>query len=248
MPVDLTADCLSESQVQAVRKPYSGPANSKGERIYPNGAMLPGSELAWEPWIESGIPYFRDTFRYTGFFPAAGPSWNVTDFDFDRDYKRFGTMEPLYAGTAAPDLRKFKAAGGKLMIWQGWADVPIPPLMIVDYYETAERIIGGRKATQDLFRLFMIPSFGHGDNQGGVDTADYLSYLENWVERGRAPDMILGYRLKGQPTGMREWNRDSPIDPANVEFTRPLYPYPVQSRYKGTGDPNNADNFKPIVR
>jgi feruloyl esterase len=156
-------------------------------------------------------------------------------------------MQPLYASTTAPDLRKFKAAGGKLLVWHGWADAAVPPLAVVDYYQTAEKIIGGRKATQDFFRLFMIPSFGHGDNQGGIDTVDYLSYLENWVERSLAPDMMMGIHLKEQPAGTTEWNGHFPVDPADVGFTRPLYPYPTQSRYRGTGDPNNAENFIPMV-
>jgi hypothetical protein len=25
-----------------------------------------------------------------------------------------------------------------------------------------------------------------------------------------------------------------------------VYPYPVQARYKGTGDPNKAENFGPV--
>jgi feruloyl esterase len=28
--------------------------------------------------------------------------------------------------------------------------------------------------------------------------------------------------------------------------TRPLYPYPMVAKYKGTGDPNDAQNFEPV--
>jgi hypothetical protein len=34
-----------------------------------------------------------------------------------------------------------------------------------------------------------------------------------------------------------------PSDPALIGFTRPVYPYPLQAKYKGTGDPNKAENF-----
>jgi len=31
-----------------------------------------------------------------------------------------------------------------------------------------------------------------------------------------------------------------------VDFTRPVYPYPIRARYKGTGDPNDAASFLPV--
>lgn len=54
--------------------------------------------------------------------PDPGPSWRLSDFDLARDYRRFGLTESLF-GAANPDLRRFKAAGGKLLIYQGWNDV-----------------------------------------------------------------------------------------------------------------------------
>ncbi len=39
--------------------------------------------------------------------------------------------------------------------------VLFPVLAVVDYYEMAERIIGDRAATQDFYRLFMIPGRSH---------------------------------------------------------------------------------------
>jgi len=39
----------------------------------------------------------------------------------------------------------------------------------------------------------------------------------------------------------------TPLDPATpVAFTRPVYPYPLHAKYKGTGDPNDAANFAPV--
>jgi hypothetical protein len=36
-----------------------------------------------------------------------------------------------------------------------------------------------------------------------------------------------------------------PTDPASIGFTRPAYPYPLQAKYKGSGDPNKAENYGP---
>jgi len=235
--------CLSEAQVETIKSFYAGPMTSKGERIYEDGAMMPGSELSWEKWLFLGSSLGSETFRYLGFASDPGSSWNVGDFDFDRDYKRLGTMEALYTGSN-PDLRTFKAAGGKLICWQGWAEVPAPPLSVVHYYETVEKLLGGRRPTQDFFRLFMIPGLGHTGSEGGINlnTIDYLSYLEDWVENGKAPDKVVGARMI---TYELSRNPKLPLDPKLVRFTRPVYPYPVRAKYKGTGDPNKAENFEP---
>jgi hypothetical protein len=39
-----------------------------------------------------------------------------------------------------------------------------------------------------------------------------------------------------------------PLDPAMpVQFTRPIYPYPLYAKYKGKGSPNDAANFGPVA-
>ncbi len=244
-----SGNCLTKVQADAVRKVYSGPVDSKGKRLYTGGA-LPGSELNWIGNYVSrdGGPstYFRfmtDMFRFMNFMPDAGPRWKIGDFDWDRDYKRLGLMESLYSGSN-PDLRKFKAAGGKLLAYQGWADQSVLPLNLVDYYETAERTMGGRAATQEFFRLYMIPGMNHCLGGEGAHAVDYLSYLEAWVEQGKAPDMMLSAHPKPEVTQRQQYGAPPPTG-AQVQFTRPLYPYPMQPKYKGKGDPNDAANYVP---
>jgi feruloyl esterase len=170
----------------------------------------------------------------------------VKDFDFDRDYKRLGMMESLYSGSN-PDLRKFKANGGKLISYQGWADQSVVPLNVVDYYELAERTMGGRAATQDFFRLFMLPGVNHCRGGVGADAIDYVAYLEQWVEQGKAPDRLTARHVtpeafaKYTPT-----NYFFPLPAAEVQFSRPVFPYPLQARYKGAGDANDAANFEAV--
>lgn len=229
------AGCLTRAQVQAVKKIYAGPMTSNGENIY-TGGDVPGAELEWDFNPE----YWAELFRYGAFLPDPGPSWKARDFDFDRDYKRLGMMESLYTGSN-PDLRKFKARGGKLIAYHGWADHLQPGLNTIDYYETVEKTMGGPAVTQDFFRLFMLPGVGHCSGGAGADAIDYLSYLEAWVERGQAPDMMLSAHLK-PGTDITKF----PLEPAAVTFTRPVYPYPVQAKYKGSGDSNSATNFGPV--
>jgi feruloyl esterase len=272
--------CLTPAQVAAVTKVYSGPVNSKGNKLYISGAAL-GSEMGW---VDDGVlDYIRSDgsvggsegwalsyFRYM-VMPAAGPNWQLTDFDFDRDSKRFGsgTQESLLSA-ANPDLRKFKAAGGKLLIYQGWNDQSDLPQMTIDYYETVLRTMGGRANTEDFARLFVIPGMLHCTGGDGAFAIDYLTALEHWVEDGQVPDKLIGAhvddtylaRLGEEPTESKSFDIGSydgpakfmgalklklPLDPeVPITFTRPIYPYPLRAKYKGAGDPTDTTNFEPV--
>ncbi|MGB7601136.1 MAG: tannase/feruloyl esterase family alpha/beta hydrolase, partial [Candidatus Sulfotelmatobacter sp.] len=259
--------CLTAEKIEEVRKVYSGPTTSKGVKIY-TGGPLPGSELNWINDGRSGRfdAYVNDAgkvagwsgeyFRYIGFMPAPGPSWKAADFDFDRDYKRFGMAEELMGYADNPDLRKFKAAGGKMILYQGGADQSDIPTDAIDYYDTAEKTMGGRASTQDFFRLFLIPGMNHCLGGEGAWSIDYLSYLEDWVERGKAPAVMIGSHLdlgpfwrahSSEPDFFEQIERFRK-DPRNVKFTRAIYPYPVRAVYRGKGDPNRASNWAPVGR
>ena len=231
------SDCLSARQVKAVQDIYSRPHDSKGHAIAPRG-VFPGAELQWKDGFSDtwGDEFFRDT----ALLSTTGKAWKYTDFDFDNDYKRSG-VGVLYADNN-PDLRRFRDAGGKLLGYQGDTDMTEMPGAAFDYYETVEKTMGGPKATQDFYRLFAIPGMNHCGGGAGASTFDYLSYLEAWVERGQAPDVMIGAHLRDSSRAPLKM----PPDPASVTFTRPVYPYPLHAKYKGTGDPNDAANFGPV--
>jgi feruloyl esterase len=255
--------CLTQEKVDAIKKVYSGPTTSEGVKIY-TGGPLPGSELNWisdipgTAYVYGGdkvVPWSGEYFRYIGFMPAPGPGWNPQDFDFDRDYKRLRVAESLFGAADNPDLRKFKAAGGKMILYQGGQDESDIPTDAVDYYETAEKTLGGRPSTQEFFRLFLIPGMNHCLGGAGAWAIDYVSYLEDWVERGQAPAVMIGSHLdmdefrhahpSSEPNFAAEFEQFR-NDPHNVKFTRPMYPYPVRARYQGNGDPNKAASFAPV--
>jgi feruloyl esterase len=231
------ADCLSAAQVEAVDKVYSGPVTSKGKTLF--FGSMPGSELG-SAFL--GSRYSTEFFRYLAFLPDAGPAWESRDFDFDSDYERFGTLDSFYNPTN-PDLREFKAAGGKLIIVQPWQDSGVPiPLDTIDYYETVERTMGGQRATQEFARLFMVPGMDHCMGGPGTNGANYLGYLREWVERGRPPGIIISYHSDSKDPAdyVGDWKTRK-----RKTMTRPLYPYPLQARYKGSGDPNDYKSFVP---
>jgi feruloyl esterase len=254
-----TSDCLSAKQIEAVKRIYSGPVTSKGEPIYVGGAFV-GSEQTWLDWFKGGpasrpggiYNFVREEFRYSAFDPNAGPGWKPEDFDFDRDYKRLGVAEGL-SSAVNPDLRRFKAAGGKLLAYMGWTDIT-GMSAVADYYETAEKTSGGRAATQSFFRLFAIPGMDHCTGGEGAFAVDYLGYLETWVEKGQPPEKLISAHVEihdlrpDNPDYSQELMRRSefPLDPATIEFSRPVYPYPTIAKYLGRGDPGNAASFGPV--
>jgi feruloyl esterase len=61
----------------------------------------------------------------------------------------------------------------------------------------------------------------------GSTTFDMLTPLDQWVEKGSAPDKVAASRITN----------------GAVERTRPLCPYPQEAQWKGTGSTDDAVNF-----
>ena len=148
------------------------------------------------------------------------PNVEWQKFDLDRDMK-FLDEKIGYVDAVNPDLSKFKSSGGKLLITHGWGDTGITPETSIWYYEQVLSKMG--KNQSDWMRLFMAPGMGHCGGGPGVNSFDSIGTLEKWVEKGVAPDTMLGTGANG--------------------LTRPLCPYPQAAEYKGSGDLKDASNW-----
>jgi len=244
---DHSEGCLAPSQVEAAKKVYAGPATSSGQALTLGGPMI-GSEFdGWQTFVGAGDapPTYdqltRDGLRYLFFATDPGANWQPSDFDFDRDYQRLDLLQSLYASNDV-DLRRFKKAGGKLLVFHGLADEAVIARDSVEYYETVERVMGGRAETQDFFRLFLLPGVGHCSGGPGADTVDYLSAIEDWVESNRPPERLIASRMKTFDRARPFWTHVE----GDIEFTRPLHPYPSKALFKGKGDWKDAANFKRV--
>jgi feruloyl esterase len=67
-----------------------------------------------------------------------GERYRAADFDFDKDPPRLAFMANIYNAMNA-DLSKFKARGGKLLMYHGLADPIVTPQNTLDYYASAEK-------------------------------------------------------------------------------------------------------------
>jgi hypothetical protein len=226
-------DCFTEGQIRSLENIY-GDLKINGQRVFPGwpiGAEVAGSNgrSGWDGWIvRDGAPtnafLFSETFfRYLA-FPKKDPNYQLNQLDLDRDAPRLEWIRQVLDATDT-DLTGFRDRGGKLLMWFGWADPALNPLMGVEYYEAAVRKMG--PATRDFFRLFMLPGVFHCTGGVGCDSFDRLTALIDWVEQGKAPDGLVASRMeKGKPVR-----------------TRPLCPYPQVAKYKGTGSIDDAASF-----
>ncbi|WP_336951512.1 tannase/feruloyl esterase family alpha/beta hydrolase [Sphingobium aromaticivastans] len=241
--------CLTADKAAAVAKIYGGAVDSKGRRLFA-GTAMPGSELNWiGPYVSpDGGPsiyanFIGDMMRYMNFDPDPGPSWKMTDFDWDKDIARMDMREALY-NAQNPDLRRFRDAGGRMIVFQGWADQSILPENIIDYVETATRTMGGHDATSAFMRLFMVPGMNHCTGGDGAWMIDYIDALEKWVEGGKAPEKLVGYHPREGSTPPAYYSK-LPEKP-DAAFSRAFYAWPAETRYDGKGDPNDAASFRPL--
>ncbi len=224
--------CLSKAQVETLRSLFSPLRDAKGNEVYPPpavGTLLPVSELARRGKLGA------DMYRYAVF---QDENWDPASFVLERDLPI--ARERLKALIADDvDLTPFAGRNGRLILYHGWDDSGPSPYNSINYYEGVKRKVGER-SSEDFFRLFMVPGMYHcqggpGPNRFGnagdppvLDAQhDVLMALEQWVERGVAPERIIA----------------SNVIAGRVQRSRPLCPYPKVARYKGTGSTDQAENF-----
>ena len=130
----------------------------------------------------------------------------------------------VFNDSSNPDIRGFRNAGGKFILYQGWSDEVVNPLGPVGYYESVERLIGSREETQGFFRFFAIPGQSHIPGNVGAESIDYLLALEAWVEQGKAPDVLIGRKLKSITRMLGPIVLEQDLQPANFLYSRPHYP------------------------
>ncbi len=239
--------CLTDADLGVVKKIYGGPRNSKGpfKRI---PGQLPGTELSWAGFLggkgSGNYNWANENLRYLAFALDPGPTYDISQFDWDRDPQR---LSYSHMTAANPDLEMFADNGGKLILFHGVSDPAITSSVSKGNYELITRTMGGTKKTMEFARLFMIPGMGHCRGGDGATFVDVLAALDDWVEGGKAPDQLTAYAVPdtGPNEAPKGYNGRN-IAGFNPKFSRPLFPYPDQARYSGKGDPNDAKNFKRV--
>jgi feruloyl esterase len=218
------ASCLTAAQVTAARRMYSPPLNSRtGTPL--SAPLTAGTELGWGEQAAGPQPNanINDHYRFVVFKDS---NWDWKTFDFDRDLARSEAPDSQIMNATDPNLQPFFAHGGKLLIYQGWSDPRVPALQTINYYTSVVNAVGAANASGSV-RLFLAPGMGHCGGGDGPNVFDKVAPLEQWVEHGKAPDVLVA----------------SHATAGRVDRTRPLCAYPQVARYNGSGSIDQAENF-----
>jgi len=242
-------NCLNAGQLDVVNQIYGG-ARVNGEPYswgFPVGHE--GSATGWRAWVsgpEAPKQQADGTLAYAGTgrkLPSGyglaesnmrflalendDPAFTWRVFKFPADLARMKTMSEILSPLDA-DLRPYKAAGGKLLLYHGWSDPAISANGTVAYYDQVSKVVGGEQAMDAFAKLYLVPGMHHCTGGPGPNQFDMLTALENWVEKGQSPGPITATHRENDA----------------VTRTRPLCPHPQVARYVGTGSVDAAANFR----
>ncbi|MFN4095656.1 MAG: tannase/feruloyl esterase family alpha/beta hydrolase [Sphingomonas sp.] len=171
-------------------------------------------------------------------------NWNEDSFQRSRDLRAANRKMPeLRADKVA--IAPFVKAGGKAILYQGWADPSTNAGPTIDYYAALARANGGLAKLDESVRLFMAPGVYHCARGPGADqfgasghlswpgdaSRDILWSLIHWVEKGHAPERLTATKLvEGKEA-----------------FTRTLCPYPQAARWDGKGPKEAVTSYRCAV-
>ncbi len=218
-----TDACLSDGQVGALEKAFSGPKDSHGNQVY--------ARFPWDTgYLQSASGPFAP---FASFLPTSGPSIlasveQPTDVDIDTLVARVRANQgEVLTDTTWTNLSSFFGHGGKIVFYHGTSDPVFSPFDTLAYYENMAEANGGLDEVMNSSRFFFLPGMNHcAGGPAALDKFDLLGAVVDWVENGKAPDSVIA-------TGKAFPGR-----------TRPLCAYPKYAYYKGQGDPENAANFE----
>ncbi|GAA5855137.1 hypothetical protein JCM8547_002395 [Rhodosporidiobolus lusitaniae] len=227
--------CLSEAQIANMNQIWA-------QWSWPNGTYLyEGMSVGAEALSDFSV--VNNTEIGAPYAPTEQEFYDHIQEGLDNNPGGINAVEP----NIEPFLKR-----GKLLTFHGWSDRIIPSRSSIRYFDEVHDALG-KKDLSDSYRLFMVPGMGHcrsgpgawnfgangqrplslkGAGQSSVfdEDHDMLLALQRWVEKGEAPEVIIGTK----------YNNDNKNE--GVNFTRKLCPHPMQGVYV-SGDENSADSF-----
>lgn len=229
--------CLTRIQRTALETIYSPTRDAKGE-IYPGqpfgGEGQPGS---WHVWI-TGDPramqslsptmapsaqwaFGTEIFKY---FVFGDSTWTYANYDLARARTDLAKTATLI-NADDPNLDRFTARGGRLLLWHGWADPALNALATINYFNQAT---ARRASLKDQVRLFLMPGVLHCAGGPGPDQVEWGKAIADWVEQGKTPERLVAAKMGPGRTRTR---------------TRPLCAYPRQAVWGGKGSTDDELQF-----
>jgi len=229
-----TNSCLTPAQIQSARTLYAPTDVANGR--YKWTGFWPGGEAA------GGLSAAAESFRvslgqgYIQYMVAQNPSVDWLQLDPAAYTSRIDQLVTMI-DAVNPDLSRFKAHGGKLILWHGLSDWLISPQNTIQYYNSVVQQSGGQAQADEFVEFYTAPSVQHclnsfpgtGPVAGGADLVDLVTPMFAWLEKGIKPStarIVAKQTAAGTPGG-----------------TRPLCKYPAYPKYNGSGDINADSSY-----
>ena len=225
---------LSDAQKSVLKTIYGETRTREGVLFPAQPVGSEGDPNAWAGWIVGPnsmvmalqkAPSLRYAFGTEMFkyFIYNDASWDYSKYDF-ANFKRDSAQASSILNATNPNLDAFKASNGKLIIWHGWSDPALSALATIEY---ADKVRARDASSRDYVRTFLMPGVLHCSGGPGPDRVGWTTVLENWVEKGIAPERVIASKNDG----------------GKVVRTRPLCEYPLRAVYNGTGSIDDEKNF-----
>jgi hypothetical protein len=220
--------CLSAQQVDALKDILGGARNPRGESLY--GATPFDTGIALPAWRAmhlgtatsppANASLGRDTLRLFSMTPS-NPDFDPLRFDFDHDMDTLAETAAINDAVATLHTT-FAGHGGKMIVYHGLSDQAMWTGALTQWYEKLTP--RDSHGPQSWARLFLVPGMTHCGGGQSTDQFDMLTAIQQWVEKGQAPDRVIasGKAFPGK--------------------TRPLCPYPKVARFNGR-NPDNQESF-----
>jgi feruloyl esterase len=252
-PDALVPETLTQKQADALKLIMSPVRDEQGKIIFPGASVgnlgqdnvtvrgatnyletPPSDPTSAKPWADAPVPanwsLSQNILMKLGYNDAGKDMNNAIETNGVVKSDAVNMVYTRLAEDIPNDPSKFSAyfaKGGKLLIYHGFDDLIISPYSSIWFYEDLAQENGGYPKLQQNARLFMVPGMQHCVLGAGPNSFDTLSALEQWVEKGIAPDAIPATHSANSV----------------VDRTMPLCKFPEQAHYKGSGDPKSASNW-----
>ncbi len=164
------------------------------------------------------------------------PSFNLVNFAIAPFADKIKAAAAII-DTTNPDLSRFFARGGRLIIKVQASDYSSNPRSVMLYYDAVVARFGQREVDRHV-RLFVLPNADHGGAGQSLTTGepipqfvDTVRMATDWVENSITPPdaPMLTNKLR--------------VPPYTTLASKPMCRYPAYPRYVG-GDPKSADSYR----
>lgn len=242
--------CLSDAQIETASVIVNGITDEHGNVVQPGYsiselAVLPAAmQFLTDPTLKIMVhrndPAFNPGSIFT--FKRGGPG-QVTDFHAVVPASEVALAKAALGaggGHFPENAGRFMAGNTKLLMWHNLSDEKLTPYSSINWYRQLAARHGGYAKVQQQARLFLLPGTSHC-SIGGIapNGFDAITAMEDWVEKGRAPNSML------LQVSARDFTPGAPKAPnlSTPNYTMPLCKFPTQARYSGKGDVQDARNW-----